>query len=88
MSEAQHQIPIAGRHSHTCVNPHGVVHTVRCFREAWNLREVGPPTTYFSWFAGYAWSIVHCAGCDAHLGWAFDGDEDRFYGFVAACVEG
>lgn len=32
----------------------------------------GAPELADSWFAGYAWSLLACAGCGAHIGWRYD----------------
>lgn len=31
----------------------------------------GSLTDEFSWFPGYFWRYVHCAHCNAHLGWKY-----------------
>jgi cereblon len=65
-------------------NPYGLLHEIVTVRRAQNLVPVGPATTEFSWFPGYAWEIALCAGCQAHLGWRFGGsDEPReFWGLL------
>jgi cereblon len=70
----------------TLTNPHGVVFEVLTVERARNVVAVGPPTAEHSWFPGYAWSTAYCAGCGAHLGWAFDavdgGEPGAFHGLV------
>lgn len=73
-------------------NPHGYLHEIVTLRRAWNLRTVGAPTTEFSWYPGYAWTIVHCDRCAAHLGWMFEATTDReparFWGLRRGDLEG
>lgn len=61
-------------HVATFVNPAGVIHdtmTVRCV--APGAARVDPEAfTEHSWFPGYSWRMVLCAGCHGHLGWAFE----------------
>ncbi|KAL7581082.1 hypothetical protein ACA910_005885 [Epithemia clementina (nom. ined.)] len=55
------------------VNEFGAVHATMTVREV-DLNEVefmGQPETKNSWFPGYAWTIMRCALCYAHLGWKF-----------------
>eukprot|EP00747_Dinoflagellata_sp_TGD_P020540 gnl/TRDRNA2_/TRDRNA2_127885_c0_seq2.p1 gnl/TRDRNA2_/TRDRNA2_127885_c0~~gnl/TRDRNA2_/TRDRNA2_127885_c0_seq2.p1 ORF type:complete len:314 (-),score=40.37 gnl/TRDRNA2_/TRDRNA2_127885_c0_seq2:358-1299(-) len=33
------------------------------------------PTSEFSWFPGFSWSICHCRQCLEHVGWAFSPEE-------------
>ena len=83
ITDEAHAIAKGGAHEHTFVNPGGFVHRVRCFAAASGVREQGAPAHAFSWFPGYSWQIVHCAGCDEHLGWIYRCDGDRFWGLVA-----
>ena len=51
------------------VNAHGYVHDMITLQD---VRDVGPlggdePETENSWFPGYAWTIVYCNTCRAHL---------------------
>jgi cereblon len=52
-------------------NPHGRVFEIVTLRQAASVVAVSAPTTDFSWFSGYSWAIVACAGCSTHLGWSF-----------------
>ncbi len=82
IADAAAKIEIAGRHVHTCVNPAGIVYRVACYRDAPGCACQGAPSTYFSWFAGYAWQVAVCARCGVHLGWAFVG-QSAFVGLIA-----
>jgi len=85
------RIPVAGAHEHRFVNPHGFVFDVQCFRAAPGCDVAGPPTSDFSWFPGFAWSIAYCGGCAAHLGWRFEGHGSEFFALIKdrlACADG
>lgn len=75
------RIDIAGSHSHTCTNPHGIVYRIGCFSAAPGCSEVGPAFSEFSWFSGYRWQVAICGNCQEHLGWHFHG-EQSFYGLI------
>lgn len=53
------------------VNPFGHVHETLTVHRAEGLRTTTQPTYEFSWFPGYAWSIVECSFCRNHMGWLF-----------------
>ena len=72
---------IAGAHTHTFVNPAGLVFEIGSFRHAPGCVGVGPQEHFFSWFPGYAWRVQLCRGCGAHLGWSYGARPD-FYGLV------
>lgn len=57
-------------------NPHGYLHEVITVRWARGLAVIGPATTEFSWYPGYAWEIAYCTQCRSHLGWAFNAVEE------------
>lgn len=76
-------LKVADRHRHTCVNPAGIVFRVRCFSTAPGCVGHGEVSTYFSWFAGYAWQIALCERCTMHLGWSFSGATPPFWGLIA-----
>jgi len=75
-------LEVNGLHRHTFFNPAGLVFEIGCFSDAQGCRPEGPPSTHFSWFAGTCWQIALCRGCDTHLGWLFQGTEERFYGLI------
>jgi cereblon len=70
------------------VNPHGYLHEIVTVSEARNLVGAGQPSTEATWFAGYAWDIVCCVGCRAHVGWRFEGagPPPVFYGLRLAAI--
>lgn len=74
------------------VNPNGHVHETLTLYKAKNLRLVGQPSTEYSWFPGYAWTITECLGCSNHIGWKFTSTNsklrpEKFYGFSRRSIE-
>jgi len=68
------------------VNPGGHLHETLTVYKAKNLKLVGEPSTEYSWFPGYAWTIAECSRCYNHIGWKFTVAKeglkpDKFYGF-------
>ncbi|GAA0161894.1 ubiquitin-protein ligase [Lithospermum erythrorhizon] len=53
------------------VNPHGYVHEVMTLHRVNGLAVIGRPVKEYSWFPGYAWSIVECTTCESQMGWLF-----------------
>lgn len=78
----QAAISLNGSHQHTFANPHGLVFTIGCFRQAPGCAGVGEATPEFSWFAGFYWRVAVCAACLFHLGWRFSSGESTFYGLI------
>jgi hypothetical protein len=77
------------------VNPAGAVHetlTVKTVAsKTRSLVFVGSPSTEHSWFAGWAWHIILCSRCGAHLGWQFNATQaglkpEVFYGLTRDAV--
>jgi hypothetical protein len=82
VSSTAARIDVAGRHEHRCVNPHGFVFRIGCYREAPGMARRGLAVAEHSWFSGYAWQIALCSRCSAHLGWAFSGASPSFYALI------
>lgn len=77
------RVSIDGAHRHTFANPHGNVYDIGCFGAAVGCLGAGPPSSEFTWFKGYSWQIVICAGCMTHLGWLFlSSGEHHFFGLI------
>ncbi|XP_063231995.1 protein cereblon isoform X2 [Bacillus rossius redtenbacheri] len=56
----------------TYVNPGGYIHETVTVHRAKGLRTVEEqPSTEYTWFPGYAWTIAECRGCRRHMGWRF-----------------
>jgi len=75
-------VTVGGAHRHVFFNPHGHVFEIGCFASARNILPSGPRTAEFSWFAGYVWQAVVCAGCAGMLGWRFTGHDPAFFGLI------
>lgn len=74
-------------------NPYGDLREIYTLTTAYSLDFVGPPTTEFTWFPGYAWEVAYCLGCRTHLGWRFLAVEDSceprlFYGLLTRELTG
>ena len=74
------------------VNPSGHLHETLTLFKAKNLRLVGRPSSEYSWFPGYAWTITECLGCWSHIGWKFTATQSKlspakFYGFSRKNIE-
>lgn len=76
----------------------GIVHqtvTLRRLLNSCHLIHHGRPEPKDSWFNGYAWTIICCGICTAHLGWYFTSTErspfpdlnNSFYGFRRASLK-
>lgn len=73
------------------VNPNGHVHETLTVYKAKNLSLIGRPSTDYSWFPGYAWTISQCKQCGSHIGWKFTATKptmipDKFYGLTRKSV--
>ena len=78
---------VAGRHQHTCVNPHGYVYRIVVFRRAEGVVGAGEWSDVHTWFAGTFWQVACCRSCNIHLGWIFAGEGDDFYGLIADRID-
>lgn len=77
-------ISIAGGHRHHFTNPFGIEYDIALYRAA-NVHVHGPMTDEHTWFAGYAWQVVICANCHAHLGWRYRQlHSPDFYGLISS----
>ena len=83
ITTSSERIAVNGQHVHICANPYGLLFEVGCFARAAGCQSTGIPTTEFTWFPGYAWSLALCAGCSNHLGWCYVGQPpSQFYGLI------
>jgi Lon protease-like protein len=76
------------------VNEDGHVHETITTRRAsrYRLDDDAAPETNFSWFKGYAWQLIYCQRCDAHLGWRFTASPlplrpSSFFGLRRASIQ-
>lgn len=94
-------VPIAAK---CFTNRYSAVHDIIMVRSIDNGvisvedEDAGPIETE-SWVEGYGWQIVHCRGCDKHVGWKFTRMERRsegggvvdrgeeFYGIRRSCLK-
>lgn len=72
---------VNGSHVHTFKNPSGIDYVMGCFSEVDGCREIGERSGVWTWFPGFAWCVVECAKCGAHLGWSFTGGS-TFWGLI------
>ena len=70
--------------NHYFANPDGMLFEILTFSWCQNLRDGSPSVWKDTWFAGYAWTVQYCSGCQIHMGWRYDGSTEptRFYGIV------
>ncbi len=61
------------------MNPGGYVHETLTLYSARRLYLVGSPSTEFSWFPGYSWTIAQCRGCHSHMGWKFTACDKKLH---------
>lgn len=73
ITRPQWAVAVGGAHERAFFNPSGRVFRVLCFGAAPGVADVTPPSDDFTWFPGYAWSIVVCRNCGVHLGWRYQG---------------
>jgi hypothetical protein len=68
-------------------NPLGQMKVIVTVKAATNWVGVGGPTADFTWFDGYTWQVIVCAGCRAHLGWRYEAEvglePPTFFGLLA-----
>ncbi len=79
---ASYRIEVNGAHSHTFMNPRGIVFHIGCFMNAQGCLITGSPTSEFTWFSGYRWCHVLCANCLNHLGWYYQSGGASFFGLI------
>ncbi len=70
--------------NHYFANPDGLLFEILTFSWCQNLRDGSHSVWKDTWFAGYAWTVQYCSGCQIHMGWRYDGSTEptRFYGIV------
>ncbi|OAN43967.1 hypothetical protein A6A04_08780 [Paramagnetospirillum marisnigri] len=78
------EMSLNGGHEHVFFNPAGLVFRVLCFRDAPGATAVGAASGVFTWFRGYLWRLCACRGCEAHLGWRYEGSAEPriFFGLI------
>jgi hypothetical protein len=77
------RIERGGAHVHERLNPAGIRFRVGCFREAPGAVALGDETAYFTWFAGFAWTVAACGLCCGLAGWRYRSPVgEQFYGLI------
>lgn len=86
ITDQDQAVSVNGRHQRAFFNPAGIAFEIRCFQNAPGTLPSGPPSEDFSWFPGYAWQIVLCSTCQAHLGWKFSAvtTAQQFFALIAS----
>jgi hypothetical protein len=82
ITSKNHSINIDEKHIHTFKNPMGLVFTIGSFSQAKGCLKIGEPTSQFTWFPGYEWSITLCNNCMIHLGWYYQSGSSGFFGLI------
>jgi hypothetical protein len=82
ITSEEYGIAVQGAHSHTFMNPRGIVFRIACFLNAQGCFIVGKPTLEYTWFPGYTWSHVICSNCLNHLGWHYQSGGSSFFGLI------
>jgi hypothetical protein len=82
ITSEEYGIAVQGSHSHTFMNPRGIVFRIACFLNAQGCFVVGKPTLEYTWFPGYTWSHVICSSCLNHLGWHYQSGGSSFFGLI------
>ncbi|KAL3085173.1 hypothetical protein niasHS_010242 [Heterodera schachtii] len=79
-----------GSNSTLFTNSHGFVHDLFTIKKVSGILLNGQPSTEFSWFPGYAWTVMQCATCGHHLGWRFSSPSlipARFFGVSRRSIQ-
>ncbi|MCP5463568.1 MAG: hypothetical protein H7A33_00925 [Deltaproteobacteria bacterium] len=75
----------AGSPFHSFLNPAGFHFDLITVNVCQGVMTIPEPSFEYSWFPGYAWSILGCAKCNEHVGWKFQCDEQepqKFYALI------
>jgi hypothetical protein len=71
VADSRARFSVDGAHSHSFINPAGLIFRVSCFVAAPGVVPVGDESDDFTWFAGFAWRVALCRTCGEHLGWCY-----------------
>jgi hypothetical protein len=71
VADSRARFSVDGAHSHSFINPAGLIFRVSCFAAAPGVVPVGEESDDFTWFAGFAWRVALCRTCGEHLGWSY-----------------
>lgn len=82
ISHPSQAVEVQGFYHHVFTNPEGLVFEIGMYDKA-DCLAVSPAILEHTWFAGYAWQLVICCGCQSHLGWYYSKvDSPDFYGLI------
>jgi len=82
ITSTRERIEINGSHTHTFLNPAGIVFRIGCFAHAPGCIVYGEGISEYSWFTDYLWSYATCSGCNNHLGWYYSAGGSSFFGLI------
>jgi hypothetical protein len=83
ITSLRHRIAVQGAHQHRFMNPAGLLFHIGCFDQAVGCVVVGPASTEYAWFPGFAWRLALCGQCGRQLGWQFRNDaREGFFGLI------
>uniref|UniRef100_F1KWK3 Protein cereblon n=1 Tax=Ascaris suum TaxID=6253 RepID=F1KWK3_ASCSU len=71
------------------VNPGGYVHDLFTVSKVTSTVARGQPSSEYSWFPGYKWTIHECAHCMRHVGWRFTSSNlnpPSFFGLTRSSI--
>lgn len=86
LTHAKCAIVVNAAHEHSVINPQGCLYRIRCFNSVENVSPAGEPSQEFTWFPGYAWTVLLCRQCSQHVGWQFDAANARFFVLIVAQI--
>ena len=81
------RIDVEGASTRKFVNPEGVEYEIAAFRDAPGCSLIGEHSSYWIWFAGYAWQVALCGRCGQHVGWSFTGGSSPFFGLIVERID-
>jgi hypothetical protein len=83
VADGRARLSVDGAHSHSFINPAGLIFRVSCFAAAPGVVSVGEASDVFTWFAGFAWRVALCRACGEHLGWSYHRLASGFVALIA-----
>lgn len=82
VAESRARSSVNGAHSHSFINPAGLIFRVSCFARAPGAFAVGEESLHFTWFAGFWWRVAVCRACTEHLGWCYRSAGSSFVALI------
>ncbi|MBF0279347.1 MAG: hypothetical protein HQM13_16240 [SAR324 cluster bacterium] len=76
ISQQSYLIAVDGKTPYyTFYNPSHYRFDIMTLSNCYSVLDVSPFSFDYTWFAGYAWSVLCCSSCYEHLGWRFRNQE-------------